>query len=309
MKVLVSGAMAYDRILNFEGAFKDSILPDKIHALNISFFAPEMRESFGGTAGNIAYSLALLGETPILLSNVGSDFSEYDAWLKENAIPLSTLARDTGVKTAVATILTDRHNNQLAAFYPGPMTKPYPLEIPDGDFAIVTAGNPEDVRDMPAKFKARNIRYMFDPAQTIPVLSGEDIKNGIMGAEIVISNDYELSLIKEKTGWNESDILANAKVLVTTFGEKGSRIQTKEDMVEVPAAKAHDASDPTGAGDAYRAGFIAAYTKGLPLKTAGQLGAIVACYTVETHGTQTHHFTFDELEKRYQENFNEPLPF
>lgn len=309
MRILISGSLAYDRILNFEGRFADHILPEKIHALNISFFAPEMRESFGGTAGNIAYSLALLGDIPVILANAGNDFGEYSSWLTENTIPRDSIKIDTSVKTAVATILTDASNNQLAAFYPGAMAEPYALEVTDGDFAIVSAGNPDDMKRMPGLFKQRNIPFMYDPAQGIPILSGQDLKQGMEGAEILISNEYELSLIMDKTGWNETEILKNVKILVTTFGEKGSRIQTKDSMIEIPAVTGENASDPTGAGDAYRAGFVAAYTKGLPLKTAGNLGALTACYTVERHGTQTHHFTLEELEARYQKTFNEPLPF
>jgi adenosine kinase len=309
MRILISGSLAYDRILNFEGRFAEHILPEKIHALNISFFAPDMRESFGGTAGNMAYTLALLGETPIILANAGKDFSEYSEWLTHNTIQKDSIAYDTGVKTAVATILTDSSNNQLAAFYPGAMAKPYAKEVTDGDFAIVSAGNPDDMRKMPEVFRARKIPFIFDPAQGIPILSAQDLKDGIEGAEVLISNDYELSLIKEKTGFNETEMLEHTKVLVTTFGEKGSRIQTKDEVIEIPAATPENTSDPTGAGDAYRAGFIAAYTKGLPLKTAGQLGTLTACYTIERHGTQTHHFTLEELEARYQETFNEPLPF
>lgn len=309
MRILVSGSLAYDRILNFDGKFADHILPEKIHDLNISFFAPEMQESLGGTAGNIAYSLALLGELPVIAANAGSDFGDYEKWLKTNAIPTDSIHRIHGVKTAVATILTDNANNQLAAFYPGAMAEPYGKELSDADFAIVTAGNPDDMRNIPQKLKAQGVKYIYDPAQGIPILSADDLKNGIDGAEVLISNDYELSLIKDKTGWNESDILARVQVLVTTFGAKGSRLQTKDEMIEVPAAKPENAGDPTGAGDAYRAGFISAFTKKLPLRTCGQLGALVACYTVERHGTQTHAFTFEELEKRYGENFNELLPF
>ena len=309
MRILVSGSLAYDRILNFEGRFAEHILPEKIHALNISFFAPEMRESFGGTAGNIAYTLALLGETPVILANAGTDFSEYSAWLTENTVPKDSIGFVAGVKTAVATILTDSANNQLAAFYPGAMANPYAKEITDGDFAIVSAGNPDDMKKMPEVFRARKVPFIYDPAQGIPILSADDLRNGMEGAKVLISNDYELSMIKEKTGWNETEIINHVEVLVTTFGEKGSRIQTKDGITEVQAVLPDNTSDPTGAGDAYRAGFISAYTKKLPLKTAGQLGALTACYTVETHGTQTHHFTLEELEARYQKTFNEPLPF
>ncbi len=308
MRILISGSLAYDRILNFEGKFVDHLLPDKLHALSVSFFAPEMQESLGGTAGNIAYSLALLGEMPVIVANAGSDFADYGAWLKKNAITTEGVHVAEDKKTAVATILTDTSNNQLAAFYPGPMADPYGGTIPDGEFGIVSAGNPDDMRKMPTLFRERRVPYMFDPAQGIPVLSADDLRNGITGAEIVISNDYELALIKEKTGWGEKDIVERANVLITTFGEKGSRIQTKDEMLEVGAAFPKNAGDPTGAGDAYRAGFVAAYVKNLPLKTCGQLGSLVACYTVERHGTQTHAFTFEELEERYKVNFNETLP-
>ncbi len=308
MRILVSGSLAYDRILNFNGAFKDHILPDKIHALSLSFFADEMRESFGGTAGNIAYTLSLLGELPVILSNAGNDFGDYGSWLKENGIPTAQIHIDPKKKTAVATVLTDTANNQLVAFYPGPMAQAYGGTVADGDFGIVSAGNPDDMRDMPKAFKARGIPFIFDPAQGIPILSGDDLKAGITGAEALISNDYELALIKSKTGWNETDILGVTKMIVTTFGEKGSRVQTKDEMIEVGVAPVPVALDPTGAGDAYRAGFISAYLKKKPLKTCAQVGAVTASYTVDLHGTQTHRFTFDEMEKKYKDTFNEDFP-
>lgn len=307
MSVLISGSLAYDRILNFEGKFADHILPDKIHSLNVSFFSPEMEESFGGTAGNIAYNLKLLDEPPVILARAGNDFIDYKNWLEKNRISTESIQTDAELKTAVATILTDEANNQIAAFYPGAMLEAYSLPITEGRFGIVAAGNPEDMKKMPVLFKERHIPYIYDPAQGIPILSGDDLKAGMAGAEIVISNDYELSLIKEKTGWDESEILKHAKILVTTLGEKGSRIISHTGTITVAPAEAESAEDPTGAGDAYRAGFIAGYLRELPLKTCGQLGGIVACYTVERHGTQTHRFTLAELRERYNSNFKETL--
>ena len=307
MKVLVSGSLAYDRILDFEGRFSDSILPEKIHDLNVSFFVPEMRESFGGCAGNIAYNLALLNEEPLIIARGGNDFTEYKAWLEKNGIGTDLIEIDSELRTAAATILTDTGNNQISSFYAGANGKPYGGKIPDAGFAIISPGNPEDIRTLPNLFRERRIPFLFDPGQSLPALSSEDVKNGIEGAYVVFSNDYELALIKEKTGWNESEILSRANMLVTTFGEKGSRIQTKNEMVEAEAAKPENTSDPTGAGDAYRAGFIAGLVRELPLKTVGQLAGTVACYTVERHGTQTHRFTLEELKARYHKNFNETL--
>ncbi len=307
MHVLVSGSLAYDRILDFEGKFADHILPDKIHKLNVSFFAPHMEESFGGTAGNIAYNLRLLDEAPYILARGGADFSDYHQWLEKNKVTVSGIEVDPELKTAVATILTDETNNQIAAFYPGAMMEPYTKDIPEGRFGIVAAGNPEDMKRMPKLFKERHIPYLYDPAQGIPILSGDDLRDGITGAEAVISNDYELELIKDKTKWSDSEILSKTKVLVTTLGEKGSRIMTASGVIEVPSGVVDNADDPTGAGDAFRAGFIAGYLREFPLKTCAQLGAIVACYTVERHGTQTHHFSLQELRDRYYKNFNETL--
>ncbi len=307
MSVLISGSLAYDRILNFNGKFADHILPDKIHSLNVSFFSPEMEESYGGTAGNISYNLKLLDEAPVILGRGGSDFADYKNWLEKNRIPTESIEIDGNLKTAVATILTDESNNQIAGFYPGAMLEAYSLPIPDGRFGIVAAGNPEDMKKMPSVFTERHIPYIYDPAQGIPILSGEDLKAGIIGAEIVISNDYELSLIKDKTSWDEAEILKHAKILVTTMGEQGSRIMTASETIAVSPATADNAEDPTGAGDAYRAGFIAGYLRELPLKTCGQLGGIAACYTVERHGTQTHRFTLPELRERYHTNFKETL--
>ena len=305
MKILVSGSLAYDRILDFPGKFSDSILPDKIHNLNVSFFVPEMKESFGGCAGNISYGLALLGQEPLIIARGGNDFAEYNAWLQKNAIATGSIEIDLELRTATATILTDSEDNQISSFYAVANGKAYSKKIPHADFATISPGNPEDIRTLPEVFRSRNIPFMFDPGQSLPVLSGDDLKNGIEGAKVLISNDYELSLIKEKTGWNEKEILAHAEMLITTFGEKGSRVQTKTDMTEVKAAQPKNVSDPTGAGDAYRAGFLAGLAGGFAPKTCAQMGAIAACYTVEREGTQTHSFTKEEFEERYKENFND----
>ncbi len=307
-RILVSGSLAYDRIMDFPGLFKDRILPDKVHALSISFLVENVQESFGGTAGNIAYTLALLKEEPIIIARAGNDFEPYARWLAEHGINISPIEIDASERTAFATIITDQEDNQITAFYRGAMGNPYVKEIPDAALAIIAAGNMSAVQTLPAMMRSRQIPFIFDPGQTTPSLSMEDLENGIEEAKALMVNDYELELIVRKTGWSEEEILKHAEILVVTVGEKGSRVRTGEKTFAIPAAKPKAVVDPTGAGDAYRAGFVAGLMRELPLETCGKLAAVVACYTVETEGTQTHHFTIPELKIRYKQNFNEALP-
>lgn len=306
--ILVAGSLAYDRILNFDGLFADHILPNKIHSINVSFFAPVMEESMGGAAGNIAYSLALLGEKPVILARAGKDFEPYRELLKKAGVDTSLVEIDKDVLTASATILTDIKDNQITAFNPGAMTKAYTVPALKGDFMIIAPTNPEDMRTLPRLARDAHIPFMFDPGQQIPMLSTDDLRNGITGAKVFISNDYELSLIMIKSGWSEAEVLEHCDMLVTTVGEKGSVIKTKTDTIEIPPAKPNAIVDPTGAGDGYRAGFTHAMLKGWPLDVAGRLGSVIAAYSVETRGTQTHEFTDAVLRERYHKNYGTDLP-
>lgn len=311
MKVAIYGSLAYDRILDFKGNFVDHILPDKTDRLNVSFFAPDLSESYGGVAGNIAYSLALLGGTPLVFSRAGNDFAPYGAWLMKNGADISHVETDGSVRTAFATILTDEKDNQITAFYPGAMAHPYASPLPakgGASLAIVGAGNPDDMRAFPEHFRANGTPFIYDPGQQIPALSPDDLKNGMRGAEALISNDYELALIMKETGMSEADILKGTRMLITTFGEKGSRIVTAEEMFEIPPAAPKKNEDPTGAGDAYRAGFLYGLVSGWPLPVIGRFAGTLACYAVEMHGTQVHTFTMDEVQSRYRGNFNEEFP-
>ncbi|MDE2078790.1 MAG: carbohydrate kinase family protein [Patescibacteria group bacterium] len=310
-RLLVSGSLAYDRILDFNGVFAEHILPEKIHQLSVSFFVPNLTESYGGNAGNIAYTLALLGAKPAVVSTAGNDFAPYEAWLQEHGVDLSLVERDAEHRTAFATIMTDTKDNQITAFYPGAMLSAYPLDelaLSKDDFVIVGTSNPDTLRALPALCRERGVHgFLFDPGQQIPTLSGDDLKNGIEGTAALTVNDYELELVKEKTGWSEGDILEHAEALVVTLGEQGSRITTKEATIDIPAAKTTGVVDPTGAGDAYRAGFVAARAKGLSLEIAGKAGSVAACYAIEATGTQNHSFTTEEFATRYAENFNETI--
>lgn len=309
MELFVSGSLAYDRIMDFEGLFGDHILPGKTHSLSVSFFVPTMRESFGGCAGNIAYTLALLGEKPTIVGSGGNDFAPYEAWLSEHGVDTSLIRQEESVRTAFATIMTDKADNQITAFYPGAMLMTYPLSdvaITKDDFVMISPSNPEMMRALPEASRKNAHGFIFDPGQQIPALSADDLKNGIKGAKALILNDYELELVAKKTGWSEEHMLAHMETLIVTMGEKGSRMRTKEKTILIPAAKA-EAVDPTGAGDAYRAGFLTGIIRGLSLEIAGRMGAVAACYTVEREGTQTHTFTKEEFALRYKENFNETI--
>lgn len=311
MKIAVYGSLAYDRILNFRGNFADHILPNKAHQINVSFFAPTLSESYGGVAGNIAYSLALLKAELVILARAGNDFAPYREWLLRHGVDTKLIEIDERARTAFATILTDEKDNQIAAFYPGAMEKPYALPFPlpkEVALAIVGAGNPDDMRKFPEHFRESGIPFIYDPAQQIPALSSEDLVSGMRGAEALIANDYELALIMKKTGLSEADILKETNMLVTTLGERGSRILTHEETFEIPPAKPKSNEDPTGAGDAYRAGFIFGLLKKWPLPMVGRFAGVIACWAVEKKGTQAHTFTQDDVQSRYRENFGEGLP-
>lgn len=310
MKILVSGSVAYDKIMNFPGYFKDHILPDKIHNINVSFFIEKANDNFGGTAGNIAYNLALLDENPVIFSAVGSDFAPYRKWLEEHKINLDNLIKVDDKKTAFATVITDKADNQIAAFCPGAMINPSFIKYKDefkNLFAIISPGLMEDMTYLSKLYTENKIPYIFDPGQQITALTADELRYCIENAKIFISNDYELSMVLKKTKYNEKDIINKVEILVTTLGEQGSIIKTKDKTFEIKPAKPKSITDPTGAGDAYRAGFIKGIINGWPLDVTGEFAGTIACYAVENYGTQNHAFDFDQAKKRYEENFNKAL--
>ena len=310
-QVLVSGSVAYDRIMNFPGHFKDQILPDKLHILNVSFFLEKMNESFGGTAGNIAYNLSLLKASPVLLANVGGkDFAAYRQWLVKNKINLSQVKIYPGQHTASAYIITDLADNQIAGFFPGAMFNAVSVgnRIPRKvELAIVSPQNPVDMVKLPTVFKAKKIPYIFDPGQQISSLSGVQLRSAIAGAKILIGNDYEITLVKKKTGWTTKQLLAQCEILITTLGAKGSEIRQGNKTYSIKKIKRKKTVDPTGAGDAYRAGLIAGLMRGWDIEKCGRLAAVVSVYAVEKQGTQNHFFTWPQLQTRYRQNFKSSL--
>lgn len=303
MRILVSGSLAYDTIMDFPGYFKDHILPEKIHVLNVSFVVDSLLINYGGTAGNIAYSLALLGERPTVLASAGRDFDRYRTWLERHGIDTMHIASVAEEVTAVAHLITDQADNQLTAFYPGAMKRACGAEIAAAGeemFAIVAPGNKQDMLAYPETYRKRGIPFIFDPGQQIPALSADELIQGMEGAVAFISNDYELSLVLEKIGREEEALFDHVKTVVTTLGEKGSRIRTKEKTYEISAVKPSCVADPTGAGDAYRAALIKGLISKWPWDAAARFASAAASFVVEQHGTQTHKFTFEDVQQRHQ---------
>jgi adenosine kinase len=304
MRILISGSLAYDRIMDFPGKFADHILPEKIHVLNVCFLVNGLEEKFGGTAGNIAYNLALLGERPLIVATAGRDFDRYEQWLRRQGLPLAGIRRIDEELTAGAYITTDQADNQITGFNPGAMKHPARFQLDGVDpaqaFAIVAPGNLEDMQTYSRAFREAGIPYICDPGQNIPVFSSDQLLAMISGSAVLISNDYELEMVGKKTGLDKPGLLGRTEAIITTFGDKGSVVATAEREVSIPAVRADRVLDPTGAGDAYRAGLIKGLVSGRPLAEAARLGATCASFAVEHHGTQEHRFTESEFWQRYR---------
>lgn len=309
--ILVTGSLAFDHIMNFPGKFSDQILPDKIHMLNASFLVNDMKKSFGGTAGNIAYSLSLLGVRCSVMGVAGEDFQTYKEFLEKYEVDTTYVKLVNNLYTSTAFGITDGGDNQIWGFYSGADMLSDHLTIESVnrkiDFGIVAPHNPRAMLKFAREYKHENIPYLFDPGMQLPWLSAEDLRSAFSGAGIIIGNDYEISVMEKKIG-TSLDIYSNqGKIVITTLGAHGSRIEKDDEVIGISAAKVRSAADPAGAGDAYRSGFVAGYLRNFPLKTCGQMGSVTAAYTVEKFGTTTHEFTIEEFARRYRDNYGETL--
>lgn len=305
--IFVSGSLAYDRIMDFPGRFAEHILPEKLHILNICFTVNGMKEKFGGTAGNITYSLSLLGEKPTVLSTIGKDYEPYFKWFKYNNINTDTIKIIEDEFTASAYITTDLADNQITGFNPGAMKYPSAYNFKNlnknTSIAIISPGNLIDMVDYAKFYKQSNIRYICDPGQSLTAWEKEALIDWIEGSFMLITNDYELELIMKITGLNEKQILSKTAYVITTLGEKGVKIRFCEETINVPAAKIEKVLDPTGAGDAFRAGLLKGIVNNFDIETSAKLGVVAAAYAVEQYGTQEHFYTVSDFIKRYEENF------
>lgn len=320
-KVLVTGTLGYDYIMDFSGRFADRIMADKIHKLSLGFLVETLNKQFGGTAGNIAYSLKLLGTAPKILACGGNDFETYLKFFRKQKIDVSGITRHKDVATGAYFVVTDQDDNQIGSFFIGANKYAIDLSIKknlkDVQLAVLAPTIPEAMKLYVKECQKLKVPYLYDPAFQIATFTGEELKEGIVGAAILIGNDYEISLIEQKLEITHEELLVMVPILITTLGSKGSIIETRFESIHVKPAKVKNTSDPTGAGDAWRAGFIAGYLsfarRGLAklnsdeLQICGQMGSVAAAYTVEKYGTQTHTFTKKDFCKRYFENFGEKI--
>lgn len=307
MAIYISGSMAYDRIMDFPGRFSDHILPDKIHILNVCFTVNGMVEKFGGTAGNVAYSLSLMNEAPLVLATIGKDYASYFEWLKKNGISVDGIRIIDGEFTASAYITTDKADNQITGFNPGAMKFPSGFQFNEAvagtPIALIAPGNLQDMAAYASACRAKGITYICDPGQSLTGWEGNALKEWINGSMILISNDYELELIKKITGLEKKDLFGLTKTIITTLGEKGSVISSPDGDLSIPTAQVSEVVDPTGAGDAYRAGLLKGLVTGKSMENAARMGAVAAAYAIEKYGTQEHSYTYEEFEHRYSSNF------
>ncbi len=309
MSILVSGSLAYDHIMNFPDSFKNHILPDQLHILNVCFMLDKLERSWGGNAGNIAFTMKMLGGDPLVVSAVGKDGEDYLKYLKESGIKTDYIVIDKKQATASAYITTDVDDNQISGFFGGPLSKAKDKKIVDTvkekfDLAIIAPTDKDVMMHHMKECKEMGIKTVFDPGQQTPAFSGIELKKMISEAEFVIGNDYEIKLLMDRTGWSEKEILENTEYLVVTLGERGSVIKTAQgETIAAGVCSPLSFDDPTGAGDAYRAGFFMGYEKGKDLKTCAQMGAVAASYSIETYGTQQHKFTKQEFCERYENTF------
>jgi adenosine kinase len=302
MNIIVSGSLAYDRIMDFPGYFSDHILPEKIHVLNVCFQVNSMKEKFGGTAGNIAYALTLMGEKPEVSATIGHDYHRYFEWLAKNGISTENIKIIEDEFTASAYITTDKADNQITGFHPGAMKYSSSMDFdklnPKETLVIVSPGNLEDMINYPRACKTRGIDYIFDPGQSLPMLDAKDLVQAIDGCRILISNDYEMDLIMSKTNLNKEALLRRAKAIIVTLGELGSRISIPDGEIRIPAVKPKKIEDPTGAGDSYRGGLISGLIRGKDIEQCARMGSVCASFAVECYGTQEYRFSPREFNER-----------
>lgn len=312
MNFILTGSLAIDRIMDFPGRFKEHILPDQIHALNVSFNIEKLTEKRGGTAANIAYSLALLGETPRIVASAGNDFAAYKSYLAALGLPVDGILECDDVPTASCYITTDLDNNQVAAFNMGAMARETNMSIADLDaddtIVVLSPGNKMDMLRYSQECREHGVRFVFDPGQTLPFLEPAEIEQIMQGAYMLIVNDYELSMIIERTRLTRETILETVQVLVVTLGANGAEITEDGNTIHVQAIDAVEVADPTGAGDAFRSGLLKGLAQELTWQHAGQLGCTAASYAIETYGTQEHSYTIEEFGQRYQSQYGEECP-
>ena len=309
MNIVITGSIAYDYLMSFPGNFLDHIKPDRIQKVSLSFLVDQMVKNRGGCAPNIAYTLALLGEHPMVMGTVGQDFEDYRLWLESNGVDTSGIKVIPEVFTASFFATTDENQNQIASFYTGAMAYARTLSFRDlgqsVDLTIISPNDPEAMDKYPAECRELGIPYIYDPSQQIVRTDPESLRKGVHGADILIVNDYEYELLKDHTAMTDQQIRQAVKqAVIITMGEEGAVVWTDE-KIKIPAVTPDQILDPTGVGDAFRAGLIKGLALDLPWAAAGRLGSLAATYVLETNSAQAHHYTLDTFIKRYISVFGE----
>ncbi|GIW87845.1 MAG: ribokinase [Isosphaeraceae bacterium] len=310
MRTFVTGSIAFDYIMVFPGRFRDHILPDKMHVLSVSFLVDSLVRRRGGTGGNIAYNLALLGDRPILAGAVGDDFGDYRDWLESAGVDTRGVLVVSGEHTASCFINTDLQDNQLTAFYPGAMAQAARVSLRQlgataEDLAIIAPNDPQAMVAYVEECRQAGIPYLYDPSMQIPRLEPDQLAAGIEGAKVLAGNDYEFGMLAEKLGMSEAELTRAVPVSVMTRGEAGAQITVDGEVFEIPPARPERVLDPTGAGDAFRAGIVQGLRHGLSWPVAGRVAALAAVYAIEHPGPQQHRYTIEEFLGRYRDNFGD----
>jgi len=306
MKALICGSMAYDTIMVFQDQFKNHILPEKVHILNVSFLVPNLRREYGGCAGNIAYNLKLLQEDPLIMATVGHDFEPYAQWLSQQSISTHLIKILDDQYTGQAYITTDIDDNQITAFHPGAMSFSHENRVPTNEnisVGIVSPDGKQGMQEHAEQFAELGIPFIFDPGQGLPMFNGEELLHFLKLADYAAFNDYESALVQERTGLSLEQMAAHLKALIITLGGKGSHIYTNGERVEIPPAPVKQLADPTGCGDAYRAGLLYGLLNDYDWATTGRIASLLGAIKIEHNGTQNHHFSMLEFKQRYQDSF------
>jgi adenosine kinase len=310
MSIIVTGSVAFDYLMSFPGRFREHILPDQLHQVSLSFLVDSMRKQRGGCAPNIAYTLALLGEHPTVMATVGQDFGEYRAWLESVGVHTSAIVEVKDDFTSSFFVNTDQENNQIATFYQGAMGKAGILSFHDLDYeaikiAIISPNAPGAMVKYARECQDLEIPYLYDPSQQIIRLSGEELLEGTRGARMLVVNEYEFAMIKNKTGLSDEELLALPEITIVTQGENGSTIHVGDQAISIPAVAPHPLAEPTGVGDAYRGGIVKGMLLSYPWEITGRIAALAATYVLEQYGTQNHHYSLTEFMERFRQVFGD----
>jgi adenosine kinase len=304
---LICGSVAYDTILVFQDRFKAHILPDKLHTLNVSFLVPDMRREYGGCAANIAYGLNLLGDRGIAMATAGEDFAPYRERMVSQGLPVEHIKVVDGSFTAQAFITTDLDDNQITAFHPGAMQFAHLNRVADAGpgvaLGIIAPDGRQAMLEHAAQFEASRIPFIFDPGQGLPMFGGDELKTFIRQARWVAVNDYEWGMLQQKTGLTVAEVASQVEALIVTKGAEGSIIYAEGRTMAIPAAKPKAVVDPTGCGDAYRAGLIHGLLRGLDWETIGRTASLMGAIKIESRGPQNHRFTPTDFDQRFRDNF------